>query len=53
MIGGISTVIARSKATKQSSILVAAKLDCFAPLAMTKETVAPLLAMTVMEFRPA
>src|SRR5690349_4815104 len=29
-------VIARSEATKQSSFLVAAKLDCFASLAMTR-----------------
>jgi hypothetical protein len=29
------SVIARSEATKQSSFLVAAKLDCFASLAMT------------------
>jgi len=34
----VQAVIARSEATKQSSFLVAAKLDCFASLAMTELT---------------
>src|SRR5262245_23221587 len=54
MIGN-QNVIARSEATKQSSFLCSAKLDCFASLAMTMESTAslrrnnllPLLAKTL------
>src|SRR5262245_19474603 len=36
-LGAVHPIIARSEATKQSSLLVETKLDCFASLAMTVE----------------
>jgi hypothetical protein len=39
---GSKTVIARSEATKQSIVIVALAVDCFASLAMTEALACPL-----------
>ena len=46
-----NTVIARSEATKQSTLSLRGEMDCFAPLAMTAEEAAQT-RKCLLSFRP-